>query len=634
MKLSAKDKEEWHEKVLRFIKKLKDSGELTDYNQIAFLFRSVTGQYAKNLADFLEKNGIRVYSPRSGMFFERDEIKIALGCLMLMFTNYKQKLEAGEFKGLKFTSKTSSQNAEGYYLSCLEAADNYLKQPENTALRNRIDAIGEDHAKLAKHADDTTNTKESRRDYAYSDLIYQLFEFQPFKGILDTDMKVGVIDIRPARNLANLTKIIFKFEYLYEVDVLTAKHVNKRTEALFNYYLKALYNGGMGEYEDDSEYAPSGCVSFMTIHQAKGMEFPIVFVGLPQRKQRDNKENDALMRQIEDKFRPTFEPHERISYFDLWRLYYAAFSRAQNLLVLTCAKENPAGYFTGVYNQLQDVESDDFDISEFNFEKVKDVNLKDTYSFTSHIMVYETCSLQYKFYKELGFTPVRASAMLFGMLVHETIEDIHRAALRHEEKTITEENIKSWFESNYDSLSKSEHSYLAGGQKKTALRQIQRYADKQNGDWSAIQQAEVDVSLVKQDYIIEGKIDLIRGKGDTVEIVDFKSESKPMKGEKAEELERYQKQLNIYAHLVEKNTGRKVSKMHLYYTGDTEKRGRKPNPMVSFDCSPAEVEAAMAEFDKTVRKIMSKDFHGSAANKRVCENCDFRHYCRQDRHTF
>ena len=29
------------------------------------------------------------------------------------------------------------------------------------------------------------------------------------------------------------------------------------------------------------------------------------------------------------------------------------------------------------------------------------------YSFTSHINLFETCSLQYKFYKELGFAPVR-----------------------------------------------------------------------------------------------------------------------------------------------------------------------------------------------------------------------------------
>lgn len=161
--------------------------------------------------------------------------------------------------------------------------------------------------------------------------------------------------------------------------------------------------------------------------------------------------------------------------------------------------------------------------------------------------------------------PVRANAMLFGTLVHETIEDIHRAALRHEEQTITEENVSRWFDSNYISLTKTEHTYLAGPQREAALKQVLRYVDRQHGDWSAIQQAEVDVSLVKPDYIIEGKVDLIRGEGDTVEIVDFKAERKPDMEKMRDRLERYRRQLHIYAHLVEERTGRKVSKMHLYY---------------------------------------------------------------------
>ena len=43
----------------------------------------------------------------------------------------------------------------------------------------------------------------------------------------------------------------------------------------------------------------------------------------------------------------------------------------------------------------------------------------------------------------------------------------------------------------------------------------------------SIKQAEVDVSFVQPEYIIEGKIDLVKGEGDTVELVDFKSERKP-----------------------------------------------------------------------------------------------------------
>ena len=36
-----------------------------------------------------------------------------------------------------------------------------------------------------------------------------------------------------------------------------------------------------------------------------------------------------------------------------------------------------------------------------------------------------------------------------------------------------------------------------------------RYVERQHGNWSAIQQAEVDVSLVQPDYIIEGKNQLV-----------------------------------------------------------------------------------------------------------------------------
>jgi superfamily I DNA/RNA helicase len=48
---------------------------------------------------------------------------------------------------------------------------------------------------------------------------------------------------------------------------------------LFNRFLRFLIDGGIGEYEDESEFAPSGSVSFLTIHQSKGLEFPVVVCG-------------------------------------------------------------------------------------------------------------------------------------------------------------------------------------------------------------------------------------------------------------------------------------------------------------------------------------------------------------------
>ena len=613
---STDDIDDWHEKVLHFIKMLKSSGKLNDYNQIAFLFHSVKSKQATDLAKYLEENNINVYSPRSDMFFQRPEIKLAIGCLMLMFPLYIQGLENDDYRFLQSEHTL-------YYRQCIQLANDYLMKPVHSNLLKWIRRRGETHTTL-------TGTT----DYAYCDLIYQLFEFEPFVRILDTNLDAGVVDIRPARNIAKLTQIIGKFEYLHRIDVLDAKkhqgkrRVDQNTEKLFNLYLRLLYDGGITEYEDDSEYAPSGCVSFLTIHQSKGMEFPVVIVDSLSSVPRKNL--DTLMVEVEKKYfkRPTFEPYETIKLFDFWRLYYTSFSRAQDLLVLTCNEttRSPSKYFKAPYAKLPSVESTAFDIGDFELQTIKNVNIKSTYSFTSHITVYETCALQYKFYKELDFMPVRTNAMLFGTLVHETIEDIHRAALRHEEQTITEENITRWFDTNYGSLTKMEHAYLAAPQREAALRQVLRYAARQSDNWSSIRETEVDVSLVKPNYIIEGKIDLIRGEGDTVEIVDFKSERKPNLEKTKARLERYRRQLHIYAYLVEERTGKKVSKMHLYYTGEDE-----GIPTITYPYTKAAIDGTIAAFDDTVQKITKKDFTHRADDAKICRECDFRFYCKKNR---
>jgi DNA helicase-2/ATP-dependent DNA helicase PcrA len=613
VKLSSEDDEdEWHDKILAFIHRLRDSGKLTDYNQLAFLFNSVKHERVLKLSRFLEEKGINVYSPRSDMFFEREEIKLLLGCLMLMFPIYVVGLEAKEYQYLDSQHYT-------YFLDAVRFASTEVKKAENSDLLTFIRRRGKIHAGLS----DTT-------DYAYSGLLYQLFEFPNFAEYLDTDLNGGIMDVRPTRNIALFTRVISKFEYLHHIDVLDGREWNGKrriddnTEKLFNLYLKLLFDDGISEYEDDAEYAPSGCVSFLTIHQSKGMEFPIVFVdslaNVPRKTYTD------LMTAVEDKYfkRKAFEPYADIKYFDFWRLYYTAFSRAQNLLVLTCNedKKTPSMYFREVYDELRDEKT--LDLAEFDFKTVKDVNIKDKFSFTSHISVYETCSLQYKFYKELEFTPVRVNAMLFGMLVHQTIEDIHRAAIRREEHLITAEYICSWFDANYTSISKSERTYLAGPQKQAALKQVLRYAERQAGQWHTIQQAEVDVSLVKEDYIIEGKIDLIKGENGTVELVDFKSEKKPdlFREDVKARLEHYRRQLQVYAHLVEERTGQKVSKMNLYYTGTEDGL-----PTISYPYSKTAIEATVQAFDDTVRKIMKKDYSTRCKDDKVCNECDFRFYC-------
>ena len=117
--------------------------------------------------------------------------------------------------------------------------------------------------------------------------------------------------------------------FLHDMHNLSENNKIAMPEEFFNLYLKYLYVDGIGEYEDESEYAPSGCVSFMTIHQSKGLEFPVAVVGSLGNTPRRN--SDPLMYSVESRFfnREPYEPMADIKYFDFWRLYYVAFSRAR-----------------------------------------------------------------------------------------------------------------------------------------------------------------------------------------------------------------------------------------------------------------------------------------------------------------
>ena len=316
-----------------------------------------------------------------------------------------------------------------------------------------------------------------------------------------------------------------------------------------------------------------------------------------------------------------------LNFFDFRRLFYTAFSRAQNLLVLAAeVKEgrgrSPSKYFHEYFYGVPSWRDSAFKLENLHFENVKELNLKNEYSFTSHINLYENCAEQYRFFKELEFNPIRAGAQLFGTLVHQTIEDMHKAVLRGEEHIVTPDQIKSWLDVNYIYLSKRERQYLAQSSIKAVENHVMRYYEREKNNWDRIKEAEVEISLVKDTYILKGSVDLIRGENDTVEIIDFKSEKKPDLERDKDRLRQYQNQLEVYAHLVEEKTGQKVSRMHLYYTGEDG-----GNPYVSFNKDDKAINKTMEKFDGIVERIENKDYQIAFRPPKLCVECDMKSYC-------
>lgn len=601
--------------VLKFINHLKDSGTLTDYNQIAFLFKSVKNEKVIDLAKFLENNDINVFSPRSSLFFEREEVQLLLGAIVFIFPNL--------FEDLKWNDDAKLEIWGTYHLWKEKFAKEIRKDPKkHEALLKWCQKRAKQHIILKKGT-----------DYAFTALVYQLLEFPMFAKYLDVELTANKTKLRAAYNIAQVTKLLFKYEYLYNITVFTEKNILKTLRELFNTFLRFIIEGGIEEYEDFDEYAPAGCVSFMTIHQSKGLEFPIVFVG--SLNLNPTKQYDEVDEILQNKYyhKPPFEPIEKTKYFDFWRLFYTAYSRPQNLLVLTANEKdghgrNPSKYFEKSYKKAISWHDKSFNANEIELEKIKPINIKKEYSFTSHILLYENCPLQYKFYKELEFTEVRTGGVLGGSLLHQTIEDIHKAVLKNEVNTLTNENITDWFNENYYLLSKSQRSYLHEAQQKALLNQVLRYRDNQSDRWHLIKEAEVDVSLVKEEYILKGTIDLIEGENGTVDLIDFKSGDKPdvnsTDTKTKEVLAQYRRQLEIYAHLVEERTGHKVSKMHLYYPKEEDS-----SPYITFKSNKDNIQATISIFDEVVNKIETKDYsmHHITKSEKQCGDCDMRYHC-------
>ena len=607
--------EDYYEEVYQFISDLESKQVVTDRNQIAFLFRSVKNENIIGLANYLETKGIQIFSPRSALFFQRKEIQLLLGAIIFIFPTL--------FEDLKWNETAKLDIWETYEEWKKVFAEELRKEPErNKALIAWVQKRAKEHLRM-----------EENTNYAFAALLYQLLEYPMFGEYLNVDLKDNKVNLRSAYNIAILSKLFFKFEYIYNITVFTKKNIQKTLQDFFNTYLRFILDGGLEEYEDFDEYAPSGCVSFMTIHQSKGLEFPVVFVGslnsVPM------KQYDEIEEILQNEFylKPAFEPIEKIKFYDFWRLYYTAFSRPQNLLVLTAREvegkgKSPSKYFESVYNNLIDWKDETFDSTKLTLEKVKPVNVKHQFSFTSHILLYENCPLQYKFYKELEFVEVRTGGVLAGSLLHQTIEDIHKAVLRKEEQTLTDATITNWFNTNYFLLSKQQRSYLHQGQIASLLKQVLRYRDRNSHQWDRIKEAEVDVSLVKEDYILKGSIDLIKGENDTVELIDFKSGDKPDVNStdpiEKRKLNQYRRQLEVYAHLVEERTGSKVNKIHLYYP-----KVEDGSPYITFPANKDNVQVTIDSFEEVVHKIEKKDFDMKhiLKSEKQCGDCDMRYHC-------
>ena len=445
----------------------------------------------------LDAKGIPAFCPRSRSFFEMTEIRYLIACYAVLFGWHGSG--RGEVGG-------AAAELAGYVDDALIRLGRSFGSPHPLA------------SALQRWTGEIADLEEGEAlDLRPADYFYRLIALEPFRSAVQDENK--------ARNLAIVSQLLNVFQSYYHYSVVTHRNRDFIRFHFFNSFLRLLHDGGINEYEDPDRPFPRGHVQVMTIHQAKGLEFSVVAVGSLSTQLASAKKIDRDLGPFYSRL--PFEPENRVTLFDRMRLHYVAFSRPQKMLALT-AHQQPKDHFASMWQGLPQwphVEKES--LAAQRFERHERVPVKKTYSFTGDLKIYETCPRQYQFFREYDFTPSRSSAIFFGLLVHQSIEEIHRIALDGRLHTLDEAHIRELFDRTFRFLCLSDVRPVGDRAKESAFTQVIDYFRQNRDEMRRVVETEVDVSLEKDDYILTGKVDLLLGGDGKLELLDFKTWPRP-----------------------------------------------------------------------------------------------------------
>ncbi len=583
------------ERFAELVEFLMRTAVISDYSQVALLLHSVRDDHSGSYLAALEARGIPTFCPRARAYFENEEIRLMVACFAVLFGWYGD----GRGQVVGAVAELGRYVDEGI----VELAKAYAV-PHPLA-----------HALQAWVAEIAALAEGESLDLRPADYFYRLLALDPFGKEVKNE--------NAARNLAIFSQLLNVFQSYYHYTVVTHRNREFLRFHLFNSFLRLLHDGGINEYEDPNQPFPKGHVQVMTIHQAKGLEFPVVVVGSLSTQLSSGKAIDRDLRAFYH--RPRFEPEGRITLFDRMRLHYVAFSRPQKLLVLT-AHETPKDHFSPIWQGLPQwpyVEKDLLTAQRFALRERMPV--KKTYSFTGDLKLYETCPRQYQFFREYDFTPSRSAVIFFGLLVHQTIEEIHRLALDGKLDATDEPHIRELFDRTFRFLCLSDVRPIGERAREAAFTQVLNYFHQNRDEMQRVIQTEVDVSIEKDGYILTGKVDLLLGGDGKLELLDFKTSPRPKNSPKL--IAGYERQLCTYAHILERRHGRHVDRLLLYWTSEPQKE----DALMVLPYDARKVEEAGRYFDQVVAEIQAKEFGVKAAPELgICKECDLRLLCHAE----
>lgn len=647
--LESLDPQEKAQKIFNLIKDLKDNGKIRQYSDVAILYRSIVSN--KNipfLIDEFKKNDISYHISGTEDLIESDEVKSILTLFYYiarkldhsygMSNLEKEWLNLRAFCGIDFIPKFRKLSVETkrYLMELQENFENDVLKTEkevyfeltgkksrkkkfNGVFTRNEDVLIEIFKRVNKPVVDLdliedagdreffTELEKLRENVFSSDeedkltILKVYYELLNLCGYFD-DLVINNGDYElELENLSKISRTIFNYE-----SIISAKDVR----GLFFFLTNVIEGYGTSSSDVDG-------VQLMTVHKAKGLEFPVTIVSslseynFPLAPRDPMREKDNINK--DDTF---YTPNKFLEYKDCSeadevnlglaeenRVIYVAMTRAQDILVLSVVGKMPEEIcrISNYFNKNLDL--DNMSISSVG-SKPEENKLNLSYSSFAD---YNNCPWRYNLLNKLHFKVSQKEVTKMGSIIHEALDVINQEIKDAGE--ISKENIEKIAKDTY---------YLHGGTDEEFDDYMDSIFDYYNeiGFDITVVDSEVPFSIDRDNYRFNGAIDLIyKNQNGEYGILDYKNTIF-----KDYNREKYAQQLLTYI-LALKNDSKycdiEITEAKIYAI--------KSRSLIDFNIGESRLATQKEEIQNTVDLINSHEFNKNESS--YCNICEFLKYC-------
>ena len=413
-------------------------------------------------------------------------------------------------------------------------------------------------------------------------------------------------------NLGKFSQLISDFE---------AIHFHSKPDEKYEAFCGFLQYNVERAYPEgwqDKHYANPDAVRVMTVHQAKGMQWPVVFIpGLIKNRFPSRKMGGRSVWHLLPREAVVGQARYEGSIEDERRLFYVALTRAQKFLHLSWAPipGNPQAQKVSEFweNTLASKwvkrRPQDYG-SRRRLSPSPRASVANVAMSFSELKYFFECPYQFKLRILYGFNAPIHEALGYGKSLHDCLHEVHSRALRGE--LPAEADVAGLVDTHLN----LPFSYPALREtlEASARRVVSDYIRDNREDFDKIEFSEKGIEINLGDGVtVKGRIDLVRrlDTGETT-IVDLKS------NDRAQAENVTETQLHIYALGYRELTGRDADFVEIY---DLDGRKRKPR---SVD------EDFIADVKTDVRRAAEALRRGRLDRKpgvKRCATCDYQRLC-------